>query len=167
MTDMDSPFLAVPPSDWIAANASAFAIETGFASALDTLVVARRQIATWRVASEPERRHPALVDEVRWRLDEELRPDGYKSASTRHGGRPTVGHLHVHVIPRYVGDMADPRGGVRHVIPAKGNYLSPNAGSYALVDGQDRVLRNDLLGCLRNPRFDRVDLLVMLRVKSG
>jgi diadenosine tetraphosphate (Ap4A) HIT family hydrolase len=32
-------------------------------------------------------------------------------------------HLHVHVIPRYDGDMEDPRGGVRHVIPAKGNYL--------------------------------------------
>jgi len=30
---------------------------------------------------------------------------------------------HVLVIPRYVGDMADPRGGVRHVIPKKGNYL--------------------------------------------
>lgn len=29
---------------------------------------------------------------------------------------------HVHMIPRRVGDMADPRGGVRHVIPARGNY---------------------------------------------
>ena len=35
----------------------------------------------------------------------------------------TVPHLHVHVIPRYRGDMDDPRGGVRHVIPSKGNYL--------------------------------------------
>jgi hypothetical protein len=28
-----------------------------------------------------------------------------------------VPHVHVHVIPRYAGDMPDPRGGVRHVIP--------------------------------------------------
>ena len=35
----------------------------------------------------------------------------------------TVPHVHVHVIPRYAGDMPDPRGGVRHVIPDKGNYL--------------------------------------------
>jgi len=35
----------------------------------------------------------------------------------------TVFHLHVHVIPRYSGDVEDPRGGVRHVIPSKGNYL--------------------------------------------
>jgi len=36
-------------------------------------------------------------------------------------------HLHVHVIPRFKGDKDDPRGGVRHVIPWKGNYLSPGA----------------------------------------
>lgn len=30
-------------------------------------------------------------------------------------------HLHVHLIPRYHGDVEDPRGGVRHVVPTKGN----------------------------------------------
>lgn len=34
----------------------------------------------------------------------------------------TVGWPHVHLIPRRVGDMEDPTGGVRHVIPEKGNY---------------------------------------------
>jgi diadenosine tetraphosphate (Ap4A) HIT family hydrolase len=34
----------------------------------------------------------------------------------------TVMYPHVHMIPRRVGDMVDPRGGVRHVIPEKGNY---------------------------------------------
>ena len=34
----------------------------------------------------------------------------------------TVMYPHVHMIPRRTGDMADPRGGVRHVIPEKGNY---------------------------------------------
>ena len=36
----------------------------------------------------------------------------------------TVFHFHLHVIPRYSGDVSDPRGGVRHVIPSKANYLS-------------------------------------------
>jgi diadenosine tetraphosphate (Ap4A) HIT family hydrolase len=36
--------------------------------------------------------------------------------------RQTVFHLHVHVIPRYVGDCADPRGGVRWVMPEKAVY---------------------------------------------
>ena len=34
----------------------------------------------------------------------------------------TVPYPHVHLIPRRKGDMADPTGGVRHVIPEKGNY---------------------------------------------
>ncbi len=38
-------------------------------------------------------------------------------------------HLQVHVIPRYRGDMNDPCGGVRHVIPAKGNYLAGAGGA--------------------------------------
>lgn len=38
----------------------------------------------------------------------------------------TVMWPHVHLIPRRKGDMADPRGGVRHVIPEKGNYKKTN-----------------------------------------
>ena len=34
----------------------------------------------------------------------------------------TVPWPHVHLIPRRNGDMEDPTGGVRHVIPEKGNY---------------------------------------------
>ena len=34
----------------------------------------------------------------------------------------TVFHCHIHVIPRRIGDVDDPRGGVRHVVPAKGKY---------------------------------------------
>ena len=34
----------------------------------------------------------------------------------------TVMHFHCHIIPRYNGDMEDPRGGVRHSIEGKGYY---------------------------------------------
>jgi ATP adenylyltransferase len=34
----------------------------------------------------------------------------------------TIFHCHIHLIPRRVGDVANPRGGVRHLIPGKGNY---------------------------------------------
>lgn len=36
----------------------------------------------------------------------------------------TVPHLHIHLIPRYAGDVADPRGGVRWVVPEKADYWS-------------------------------------------
>jgi diadenosine tetraphosphate (Ap4A) HIT family hydrolase len=35
----------------------------------------------------------------------------------------TVMRFHCHVIPRYFGDVKDPRGGVRHSLPGRGNYL--------------------------------------------
>lgn len=34
----------------------------------------------------------------------------------------TIHHLHLHLIPRYVGDVENPRGGIRHIIPGKGDY---------------------------------------------
>jgi len=34
----------------------------------------------------------------------------------------TVLHCHIHLIPRRKGDVADPRGGVRHVVPGRGFY---------------------------------------------
>lgn len=34
----------------------------------------------------------------------------------------TVHHVHLHIIPRYTGDVLNPQGGVRHIIPDKGSY---------------------------------------------
>jgi diadenosine tetraphosphate (Ap4A) HIT family hydrolase len=56
-------------------------------------------------------------------IEETRNPDGYNIGMNC--GRPagqTVMHFHCHLIPRYVGDMEDPRGGVRGVIPSKQSY---------------------------------------------
>jgi diadenosine tetraphosphate (Ap4A) HIT family hydrolase len=37
----------------------------------------------------------------------------------------TVFHCHIHLIPRRSGDVEDPRGGVRWVIPRQGSYPEP------------------------------------------
>lgn len=52
-----------------------------------------------------------------------MKPDAYNHGINdgRAAGR-TVDHLHWHIIPRYEGDVVDPRGGVRYVIPELGNY---------------------------------------------
>jgi superfamily II DNA or RNA helicase/diadenosine tetraphosphate (Ap4A) HIT family hydrolase len=170
MADGDSPFLAVPASEWLAANDSAFVIADRFpVSPGHVLVVPRRVIATWWEATDAERADVlALVDEVKHQLDVALQPDGYNVGfNSGAAAGQTVGHLHIHVIPRYRGDVPDPRGGVRHVLPHKGNYLLHQAEPYALIDGQDRLLRDDLLRCLRDRRFARVDLLVSFVMKSG
>lgn len=89
------------------------------------LVVPKRVVATWFEATREERiAIMDLIDEVKGRLDAEHTPDGYNiGINAGEAAGQTVMHLHVHVIPRYRGDVEDPRGGVRHVIPGKGNYL--------------------------------------------
>jgi len=64
-----------------------------------------------------------LLQRAKLFLDEQFHPDGYNvgiNAGTAAG--QTIGHVHVHLIPRYRGDMQNPRGGVRGVIPAKQSY---------------------------------------------
>jgi len=50
-------------------------------------------------------------------------PDGYNIGLNEGpaAGR-TIHHLHLHIIPRYTGDVQNPRGGIRNVIPGKGDY---------------------------------------------
>lgn len=153
-----SVFLEVPEAAWVAANELAFAFRDRYpVSRGHTLVVTRRVVPDWFSASEEERRAVmSLVDEVKRRLDEELRPQGYNvgfNAGVAAG--QTVMHLHVHVIPRFVGDMDDPRGGVRHVIPSKGNYLREVAPLATGGEG-DPFARHVL------PLFERADEIAIV-----
>lgn len=56
-------------------------------------------------------------------LDATLKPGGYNVGSNIGAtAGQTVGHVHIHLIPRYVGDVPEPVGGVRNVIPGRGHY---------------------------------------------
>ena len=124
---LDSPFLTLPVDRHVASNALAFAIRDGFpVSPGHTLIVPRRLVATWFDATREEQvAMLELIDVVKALLDAELRPDGYNiGINAGAAAGQTVMHLHLHLIPRFAGDVPDPRGGVRHVIPGKGNYLA-------------------------------------------
>ena len=64
-----------------------------------------------------------LVDEAKKMLDEKYVPDGYNiGINCKEAAGQSVMHVHVHLIPRYKGDVENPRGGVRGVIPSKKDY---------------------------------------------
>jgi diadenosine tetraphosphate (Ap4A) HIT family hydrolase len=64
-----------------------------------------------------------MTDQGKALLDNKHSPDGYNiGINAGIAAGQTVMHLHVHLIPRYDGDMPDPRGGVRGVIPEKQSY---------------------------------------------
>lgn len=91
------------------------------------LIVPRRHVPTWFEATEEEQQALlAATAQARALIDATNKPDGYNiGMNVGRAAGQTVFHLHLHVIPRYEGDVPDPRGGVRHVIPGKGNYLAP------------------------------------------
>lgn len=126
---MTSPFLTISTQSWITANDAAFAIFDNFpVTPGHVLVVTRRLVPTWFEATQAEQTAVmSLVNEVKSILDERLKPkpDGYNVGfNAGEAAGQTVPHLHIHVIPRYKGDVTDPRGGIRHVMPGKGNYFA-------------------------------------------
>lgn len=63
------------------------------------------------------------LDDIKKILDEKFHPNGYNiGCNCGEASGQTVPHFHMHIIPRYYGDIDNPRGGVRGVIPAKQNY---------------------------------------------
>ena len=123
---MDCPFDDLPADrvfhedELIRCIWDAFPVSEGHA-----LVITRRHVATWFDATEEEQ--AAILAGVRIAREEISKrhvPDGFNiGVNVDAAAGQTVFHLHVHVIPRYWGDVSDPRGGVRYVLPSRANYL--------------------------------------------
>jgi ATP adenylyltransferase len=94
------------------------------------LLIPRRHVTGWFEATPEERAElTAALDLARAAILKVHRPDGFNiGVNVGAAAGQTVAHLHVHVIPRYAGDVPDPRGGVRHVIPANARYPADAGG---------------------------------------
>ena len=145
----------------------AFPVSPGHA-----LLVTRRHVPDWFSATFEEQ--AALMGALQLARAEVSRlhqPDGYNiGLNVGEAGGQTIPHLHLHLIPRYTGDVPDPRGGVRHVLPLLANYLGAPASATphtrALVAGgvEDPLLPH-LVGHL--DQATGVDIAVSFTMQSG
>ncbi len=155
------PFCSPPPQDRLVLEAELYRIIwDGFpVSPGHALVIPRKHVSTWFDATREEQiALLAGIEKARECILRNYAPDGFNiGINVNAAAGQTVFHLHIHVIPRYSGDVPDPRGGVRYVIPAKANYLR-NAGACeflsttphngALIRGADDPLLPHLLAHL-------------------
>lgn len=91
-----------------------------------SLIIVKRVVSRFQELTADEKTR--LLTWVDWCIEHlermlEPKPDGFNiGLNDGPAAGQTVAQLHVHVIPRYHGDVADPRGGVRFVIPLKAKY---------------------------------------------
>jgi len=122
---MNCPFCLTEDPRIILSNSHAVAIYDGFpVSPGHVLIIPKRHIASFFEATSEEQ--IALIDllkEMQRVVQAERNPDGYNiGINIGEAAGQTIMHLHIHLIPRYAGDMPDPRGGVRWIFPDKAPY---------------------------------------------
>lgn len=88
------------------------------------LIIPHRHVSNYfDLTSEERMAMFELLDEAKVLLDKERTPDGYNiGINVGEAAGQSVWHVHAHLIPRYTGDIDDPKGGVRGVIPEKQKY---------------------------------------------
>lgn len=91
-----------------------------------TLIIARRAVARFQELTGAEKaRLLGWLDWTQQHLNSTLEPspDAFNfGLNDGPAAGQTMPQLHFHVIPRFAGDVTDPRGGVRLVIPSKARY---------------------------------------------
>ena len=125
----DCPFCGEP--EIIIENESAFVHpDTYPVSPGHCLIIPRRHIAGYFEATAGEKLAIwQLLDEVKPIIDRKYGPDGYNvGVNIGSAAGQSIPHLHIHVIPRYAGDVENPQGGVRGVIPHKQKYVRKQRG---------------------------------------
>lgn len=125
------------------------------------LVIPKRHIASWWDLYDDEVMGMMEgLDHAKKAVEKGYeKPDGYNigvNAGTAAG--QTVMHVHVHLIPRWTGDVPDPRGGVRNILP-KGNYLKGDETSQSVEAIHKLLLQLYQQGEMTDRRRQLFDLI--------
>jgi len=119
-------FCEISPERVIASNEFAYAIRDGFpVTSLHTLIIPKRHVADYFGLSITELQacHDLLLQIRASVLAEDTEVEGFNvGMNAGEVAGQTIFHCHIHLIPRRRGDVENPRGGIRHLIPGKGFY---------------------------------------------
>jgi diadenosine tetraphosphate (Ap4A) HIT family hydrolase len=115
----------IESGDYLAENALAVAVLDSFPlNPGHTLIIPRRHIADlFELSNEGLAALWALLPVAKQVIDAQHAPPAYNvGVNVGSAAGQTVAHVHVHLIPRFPGDVPDPRGGVRWVVPSRAAY---------------------------------------------
>ena len=125
MPSQPCPFCSLPSERIIDQNDHGLVVRDGYPiSKGHTLIIPKWHSGSFFDFTESERLDLLLLlDKAKTALDNEFNPNGFNiGINDGPAAGQTVPHLHIHLIPRYNGDITDPRGGVRWIIPEKADY---------------------------------------------
>ena len=125
LTGMNCPFCNVEATKILLENEVGIALRDAFpVTEGHTIVITKRHVTSlFDLDADEQAALWQLAAEIRARLVEEFHPAGFNvSVNDGRAAGQTVMHAHIHVIPRYVGDTAHAKGGIRQIIPKKAKY---------------------------------------------
>ena len=123
--DKHSVFLNISKENYVLETHSFFVLRDRYPVSPGHSLIITKQIRKdyFELTPEEQQELTDVITKVKENILKEYSPDGYNiGMNCGEAAGQTVFHFHCHVIPRYKGDMADPRGGVRHCINGKGYY---------------------------------------------
>ena len=116
---MDSERDLIMESDTVFAIFDKYPVSKGHA-----LIIPKRHCANYfDLTVEEQVKCLDLLNQVQKLISAQFKPDGFNiGVNVNDAGGQTVPHVHIHLIPRYNGDVLNPEGGIRGVVPGKKEY---------------------------------------------
>ena len=117
-----NPEIKLTENEFVYARLDGFPVSHGH-----ILIIPKRHVKTFFELTEEEvKAMYSLLTEIKFYIDNIYKPDGYNIGfNIGEAAGQTVEHCHLHVIPRYEGDVENPKGGIRGVIPKNKEYIIP------------------------------------------
>jgi diadenosine tetraphosphate (Ap4A) HIT family hydrolase len=121
---MDCPFCHLDREILAETNLSCAVLDGYPVSKGHSLIVPKRHVTSiWEMTTEEYTDAFSLVRQVKNIIQGQFKPQGFNiGVNCGEAAGQSVFHAHIHLIPRYTGDVPNPRGGVRNIIPGRGDY---------------------------------------------